>query len=290
MIKILILLWIYIFICVSPGNAQKNYAMLVGISDYHALNKTNEWNDIHGTNDVSLIAPTLKKQGFDVNVVTETKATQANILKQLNKLTKKVSKGGIVYIHFSCHGQPFEDLNGDEQDGWDESLVPIDALLTFEKGVYEGEHHITDDLLAKYIEELRFNLGNTGKLYVVIDACHAGTASRDIDDESYTRGTKRGFSPNGRYFRPKKSNHTHFSIPQKAGQAPAVFLEACKSMQVNTETKKDGKYYGPMSYYIHQILSTSKLNKDDRWVYTVQSLMRKDIDAKRQDMVIEISK
>jgi hypothetical protein len=45
-----------------------------------------------------------------------------------------------------------------------------------------------------------------------------------------------------------------------------------------------------MSYYIHQVLSTTQLGHNDAWVYKVQGLMRKEIDAKRQDMVIEISK
>ena len=137
---------------------------------------------------------------------------------------------------------------------------------------------------------MRFKLGSKGKLYVVVDACHAGKASRDFDDETFTRGTKRGFSPSGKVYRAKSSNRTHFVVPIKAGQAPATFLEACKSTQINAETKKNGKFYGPMSYYIHQVLSTTQLGYNDAWVYKVQALMRKEIDAKRQDMVIEISK
>lgn len=270
--------------------AQEKYAFLVGISNYHALSKSNEWNDIHGTNDVLLISPILKQQGFKIKMLVDNEATRANILNKINEIEQKVSKGGIVYIHFSCHGQPFEDLDGDEEDGWDESLVPIDATIAFKEGVYEGEKHITDDLLATYIDKLRYKLGDTGILYIAIDACHAGTASRDLDDECYTRGTKRGFSPSGKQFKPRKSNQTHFMVPIKKGQAPAVFLEACKSMQVNTETKKNGRFYGPMSYYIHQVLSTIQLGVNDSWVYDVQKLMRQEIDAKRQDMVIEISK
>src|SRR5574344_2305240 len=149
MIRRLIIIVVCVLICVANSYAQKKYALLVGISDYHALNKANEWNNIHGTNDVSLITPLLKKQGFNVSAITETKATRANILKQLKQLTHRVSKGSIVYLHFSCHGQPFEDKNGDEEDGWDESLVPIDAPIAYKKGTYEGKNHITDDVLAR---------------------------------------------------------------------------------------------------------------------------------------------
>ena len=50
--------------------------------------------------------------------------------------------GDIVYLHFSTHGQPFEDLSGDEDDGWDESIVPVDAPIEYSKGKYEGENHL----------------------------------------------------------------------------------------------------------------------------------------------------
>lgn len=290
MMKQLTTIALLLLLCITNSYAQGKYALLVGISNYHALDKASEWNNIHGVNDVSLITPLLKKQGFNVSVITETKATHDNILMQLKQLTKRVSRGAVVYLHFSCHGQPFEDENGDEEDGWDESLVPIDAPIAYKKGVYEGENHITDDLLAEYLDALRFKLGSKGKLYVVIDACHAGKASRNLDEETFTRGTKRGFSKNGKVYRAKSSRSTHFVVPIKEGQAPAVFLEACKSTQVNAETKKNGKFYGPMSYYIHQVLSTTRLGHNDAWIYKVQDLMRKEIDAKRQDMVIEISK
>lgn len=290
MMKQLTTIALLLLLCITNSYAQGKYALLVGISNYHALDKASEWNNIHGVNDVSLITPLLKKQGFNVSVITETKATHDNILMQLKQLTKRVSRGAVVYLHFSCHGQPFEDENGDEEDGWDESLVPIDAPIAYKKDVYEGENHITDDLLAEYLDALRFKLGSKGILYVVIDACHAGKASRDLDEETFTRGTKRGFSKNGKVYRAKSSRSTHFVVPIKEGQAPAVFLEACKSTQVNAETKKNGKFYGPMSYYIHQVLSTTRLGYHDAWIYKVQDLMRKEIDAKRQDMVIEISK
>lgn len=269
-----LLLFSMILFLSSSMTAQKKYALLIGISNYHIMDKTNEWNDIHGTNDVALISAVLKKQNFNIDVLTEEKATHSAIIKHLKLLNKKITKGSIVYIQFSCHGQPFEDLDGDEEDGWDESIIPIDSKIEYKKGVYEGQNHITDDVLARYTDALRTKIGNQGKLYVVVDACHAGRASRDFDDKVFIRGTKRGFSPNGKIYKARSSSKTHFNIPKKMGQAPATFLEACKSTQVNSETKKNGKFYGPMSFYIHQVLSSYSLNKNDNWVYMVQDLMR----------------
>lgn len=269
---------------------QKKYALLVGISNYHSVYKHTEWNDIHGVNDVNIISPLLAKQGFKVQKLTDNAATKANIVKQLKSLVRRSSKGDIVYIHFSTHGQPFEDLDGDEADGWDESIVPVDAPIEYVKGRYEGKNHLIDDELNKYTEQIRSKLGAMGHLYVVIDACHAGRASRDLDEIEITRGTKRGFTPNGKNYRAKKETKTHYKLALSPQKSNVTYLEACGNTQMNLEVKRNGTYYGPMSFYIAKVLSSTKLEANNQWVYQVRQLMRKDIDIQNQDMVIETTK
>mgnify|MGYP002620101860 CR=1 FL=1 len=269
--------------------AQQKVALLIGISDYHAVDQKTGWDDIHGVNDVKLLSPVLKSQGFSVDHLTDADATYDNIVKQLKSLAKKVNRGSVVYIHFSTHGQPFEDINHDETDGWDESIVPVDARMEYKKGVYEGAKHLLDDELNTYTEAIRVKVGPAGRLYVVVDACHAGKASRGFYDE-VIRGTKQGFSPNGLYYKPKRESETHYDISYSANKAPVVYLEACKSTQYNSEIKKDGTYYGALSYYIYQVVSKHAIGVDASWVYKVQELMRQDNSLQDQDMVIEISK
>lgn len=269
---------------------QKRYALLVGISNYHAVYKNSEWNNIHGVNDVNLVSPILAKQGFKVQKLTDNAATKANIVKRLKALIRRTSKGDIVYIHFSTHGQPFEDLDGDEADGWDESIVPVDAPIEYVKGRYEGQNHLIDDELNKYTEQIRSKLGTMGHLYVVIDACHAGRASRNLDEIEITRGTKRGFTPNGKNYKAKKETATHYKLASSPAKSRVTYLEACGNTQVNMEVKRNGTYYGPMSFYIAKALSYSQIDEGNRWVYKVQQLMRQDIDIQNQDMVIETTK
>lgn len=288
--NVVVSILIFILLSAQQGMAQKKYALLVGISDYHSVYKDSEWNNIHGVNDVNLVASILSKQKFQVDKVLNGSATKSNILKHLKTIIRHVSKGAVVYLHFSCHGQPFEDFNGDEADGWDESIVPVDAPISYVKGQYEGKHHITDDELNKYTEQLRFKIGPSGYLYVIIDACHAGRASRDLDEIEITRGTKRGFSPSGKRYKAKREIATHYKLSRSAAESNVTYLEACGNTQVNIEVKKNGTYYGPLSYYISQILSKHILDTNNSWIYQVQQLMRKDIDAQNQDMVIESTK
>lgn len=281
---------ILIFLLFSlSGYAQRKYAILVGISDYHCLDKNNEWNDINGVNDVTLISLILKKQGFSIQTITNSNASYNNIISSINKLTLKCKKGDYVYIHFSCHGQPFEDQNGDEEDGWDESIVPVDAGMIYEKGVYEGEKHIIDDDLLVMMNKIRSKVGKTGVIYVVLDACHAGTSFRG-DDEEVVRGTNYGFSVEGKRYRPTRIEKiNHYQMKSIPGYAPIIYLEACRPYQKNVEIVEKGVNYGGLSYYISRILSNHKLDRDYKWIYNVDSLMKNDIRLSNQNMVIEIS-
>ena len=270
--------------------AQNKRALLVGISDYQCINKYGGWNNIHGKNDIDMLNTTLKKSGVSVSCLYDREATKAGISKALNLLASQCKVGDIVYLHFSTHGQPFEDDNGDEDDGWDESIVPVDAPIEYTKGKYEGENHLIDDELHKFCTRIRKAIGPKGMLYVVIDACHAGKASMGIEEE-VIRGTKAGFTRSGKYYRPQKLERGNFyQIPSSTSLGNVMFIEACRSYQVNKEIVEKGKYYGALSYYINQVLSNQQLTNDSKWVDKVRVMMSKDHRLTNQNMVIEYNK
>ena len=242
------------------GNAQRKRAFMVGISHYDTELTGYQWNNINGVEDVLLLSPILQKQGFSLTTILDEQATYYNITHQLTRFINTTKKGDIVYIHFSTHGQPVEDLNGDEADGWDEAIVPIDAYKTYRKGVYEGKHHLTDDQLNTLFKELRKKIGPTGFLYVVIDACHAGTSSRANDET--IRGTNVGFTSSRKIFKPSPDKKSHYKIDASAKLSHVMFIEACRADQVNREIKVADKHYGPLSYNISKTLSSKPLNNN----------------------------
>lgn len=238
------------------GNAQRKRAFLVGVSTYKT-HGYKVWNNIHGAEDIALLTPELKKKGFkasDIVTILNEQATCHNILSSLDEFIKTTHKNDLVYIHFSCHGQPVEDgLNGyskDEKDGWDEALVPIDAGKAYDVNGYQGENHITDDTLNIYIERLRKKIGAKGMLYVAMDACHAGEISRRGLET--VRGTNEGLTKNGIKYNPPISNVKHYPLKKSPELSPAMFIEACQSRERNTEVRIGGKEYGALSYNIYQ--------------------------------------
>ena len=284
---------IALFLCAYSAQCQTKRAFLVGISEYTNLTQLSDdvWSNIHGVNDVDLLSKTLKKQGFYIKKITDKGATAHRIRKELPRFISTCHPGDIVYLHFSCHGQPVEDLNGDEKDGWDEALVPINAQKVYQEKKYTGENHIIDDELNGYLRSLRTKVGTTGFVYVVIDACHAGSSYRGDEekDSVIIRGTNRGFTSTGKQFAPRIDKRGKVRVEKSTSMANICILEASRSYQVNSEIKENGKYYGSLSFYVDKTLKTTELGKDISWTEKVASLMNKDARLVRQNIVIETS-
>lgn len=290
--KHIVFCMLFILYALPIGAAKR--ALLIGISNYPSNKYAPEssWSSIHGANDVVLLNQTLKKQGFKITTLTNSKATASQIRSSIKSLIRTIEKGDIVYVHFSGHGQPVEDTSGDEDDGWDESIVPYDAMQVYIKGKYEGSNHILDDELNGYIESMRAKAGSKGMIYIVIDACHSGSSFRgdDEDDDVPVRGTMRGFSSSRKEYVPRIDKRSKIRISHADNKADVCVVEACRSYQTNSEIKQDGIFYGPLSYYTNKVLMSAALSHDVSWTEKVKHLMDKDNRLIRQNVVIETSK
>jgi hypothetical protein len=207
-------------------------ALVIGVGNYP---EASGWAKINGDKDLPIVRDMLLANGFQSKDIVELKnesATADAIRKALDALVGKATKGDVIYIHFSGHGQQITDLNGDEEDGFDEAWIPIDAQFSYAKGKYEGENHIVDDQLNQWLSQLRSKVGVTGKITVVADACHSGGGSRGDEDETkyVVRGTSDAFVIPG--------NTKPFS--GEVGTIDWIFISACKSYQCNYEYKGTG--------------------------------------------------
>lgn len=271
-----------VFILLFANNAwgQSRYALLIGIGDYP---EDSGWNKIHGNNDISIIKTTLIRQGFPEDAIfqlLDSAATKDNILKAFADLAARLRSGDVAYIHFSGHGQQVSDLNGDEEDGFDEAWIPFDAKKKYEIGVYEGNNHLIDDELNAIFTRLRVRVGAKGKIVVIADACHSGSGSRgQLDDEVFVRGT------GDKFILPRQISN---SI-KKPEPTEWLFVAACKPYQSNYEYRTpEGDYYGVLSYIIaneQKQLDICKYNELLReWSKSVSEKSRypQDLDADGQ--------
>lgn len=271
--------------------AERKRALLIGLSKYQKSEvSSNSWDNIHGVNDVELIGRTLKQKGFIITTLINENATAKNIRKSFDTFLKESKRGDILYLHFSGHGQPVEDQDGDEEDGWDESIVPYDAQKSY-SNTYKGENHILDDELNVFFKSLRKKIGPTGYIAVAIDACHAGSAYRgeEVEDSVFIRGTNSGFSPNNKPYVPKIDKRSKIKLDSSSIMSPICLVEACRSYQTNCEIKENGQYWGPLSYYLNSIFKDRGLEINSIWAQEVSDLMSRDKRLLKQNIVIEIS-
>ena len=149
-----------------------SYALLIGINEYQYP----EIPRLHGcVNDIELAAQMLQDRfGFDpddIRPLQNSKATRDAILAQFDALTKNVRAGDKVVIYYSGHGSRVKDREGDEPDGFDDTIVPHDS---------GRENHpnrdITDDEIYVFLRRLT---DKTQHCTLIFDSCHSGGISRD---------------------------------------------------------------------------------------------------------------
>ena len=155
------------------ASGKKQTAFLVGI------NYTGTINELYGCiNDTKNVQDLLKNKYNFTNITllndeTPEKPTKQNILNGLQTLLKNTESGDTAFFMFSGHGTRTADLNGDEKDGQDEIILPIDGITL--------DTCILDDELNKLI---RNTLKPGAKLVALFDSCFSGT----VLDLRYTYG------------------------------------------------------------------------------------------------------
>lgn len=229
----------------QTGYSQTKWALVVGIGSYP---HESGWDIIHGDNDVELVCSFLSEIGTTpshIKVLKNSDATKQNIVSAFQWLSKHVAQNDWIYIHLSGHGQRITDLDGDEDDCWDEAFIPYDAQKKY-SSAYHGENHLIDDELNEWLTNLRNKIGKSGTLCIVLDACHSGDGTRYEDEgpdgilEEYRRGT-----------------NDCFIIPaptplERESRRPIdwLCLSACKSYESNYEYKINNQHFGRLSYAI----------------------------------------
>lgn len=147
-------------------------ALLIGINYRGTRSELNGCiNDVNNVKNFLLTKGYKEKNITILTDDTEIKPTRANILKYMFDLVLSDSK--TLYFHYSGHGGSVADLNGDEVDGRDETLCPLDYLSC-------GQ--IIDDEIRSLLTFLR----SEQSLTVVIDACHSNS-SLDLKWNLYER-------------------------------------------------------------------------------------------------------
>ncbi|MDX2182374.1 MAG: caspase family protein [Gemmatimonadaceae bacterium] len=218
-------------------------------------------------NDAELLASILGEQfGFtDITLLRDAEGTRAGILAAMDALLKRTDRDDVVVFFFAGHGSQRPDQEGDEPSGFDSTLLAVDA--THDGTEFHGD--ITDDEIALWLQDLG---EKTSAITVIVDACHSGTITRDVDDiadgfqtrgvpPSTTKPTMASRIPEAQW--PRLTGRTATGAPVAGGWLPPkdhyTLLSACRDEQkagefTFTMPDKTDKRHGAMTFYLAAVL------------------------------------
>ncbi len=250
-------------------------ALLVGINDYKGV------TDLNGCiNDVADMHFTLRSlfrfETKNIRVLTDARATKANIISRLKWLVKGAKPGDFLVFHFSGHGSQIRDRDGDElSDGLDEILCPYDMN-------WDGTF-IADDQL----NEIFSGLPDGVLLEVFLDCCHSGTGLKELGgltpppelapptptlnrflpppvdiefrfadeiDELEQRGFKKGF--------------------EERGTKHHILWAGCMDNQTSADAYINGAYHGAFTYHLNSHLRREPRISRKRLLEKVRASLR----------------
>lgn len=119
------------------------------------LNMKNYIMDVHGFEEDNIMI--LMDDGEHIEPTLE------NMVAAYRQVVAESEDGDAIFLHYSGHGTKVRDTSGDEEDGYDEALVPVDFN---EAGLL-----LDDDLFDILIEPLAEGV----HMVSLMDCCHSGT-------------------------------------------------------------------------------------------------------------------
>ena len=201
------------------------------------INDANAFNAVittRGFNDAQAMADVLKLRGFTSNTLLN--ANKAPILAALNGMVDSAIPGNNdkFIFFFSGHGSQVRDVSGDEADGWDEVICPID-----------WPQYISDDDLRAIFARLP----SDATLDVFMDCCHSGTGTRDVNQI----GTIRALPPIvGKKSRKAKAKTKAIVLVPGLNH---ILWAGCRDGQTSAELIINGQVRGAFSYYLCKALT-----------------------------------
>ncbi|KAI8330945.1 caspase domain-containing protein [Choanephora cucurbitarum] len=214
--------------------------------------------------------------------------TRENILAAMHWLVADAQPNDSFFFHFSGHGGRIKDLDGDEEDGFDETIYPVD----FEE--FEGESgQIPDDLMHDIMVR---PLCEGCRLTCIFDSCHSGTAldlpfvystKGEIKDQNLFKDAGRGLLSVGLQYISGDHDHAIQSLmdlgrelmnaqdvearlrERNFSPADVIMFSGCKDNQTSADAKEDGKATGAMS---HAFISTLRENPNQSYRALLNSI------------------
>ncbi|KAJ1033142.1 hypothetical protein NDA13_001140 [Ustilago tritici] len=245
----------------------KRKALLIGINYF------GQKGELRGCiNDVHNVKNFLRQRSYkddDMVVLTDDQhdprsiPTRQNMTAAMHWLVRDASAGDALFFHYSGHGGQAKSSQGDEADGYNETVIPLD---------YQQAGQMEDDELhAILVRPLPVGC----RLTAIFDSCHSGTVldlpyvyttSGNIKETSvmagvgkglmgaamnYARGDVMGMAKGllSTLTTAKNTNGAEdMTKKTRSSGADVVMLSGCKDSQTSADATEAGRATGACSF------------------------------------------
>ncbi|CAK4001333.1 Metacaspase-1A [Lecanosticta acicola] len=217
--------------------------------------------------------------------------TKANLLRAMHWLVKDARPNDSLFFHYSGHGGQTKDLDGDEEDGYDEVIYPVD---------FRQAGHIVDDEMHRIMVQ---SLQPGVRLTAIFDSCHSGSAldlpyiysTQGVLKEpnlakeagqgllsivsSYARGDMGGIASTamGLFKKATSGGDTYErNLRTKTSPADVIMWSGSKDSQTSADASIAGQATGAMSW---AFITALKKNPQQSYVQLLNSI-RDELQAK----------
>jgi len=224
--------------------------------------------------------------------------TKANILQAMQWLVNGAQPNDSLFFHYSGHGGQTKDLDGDEADGFDEVIYPVD---------FDTNGHIVDDDMHMIMVR---PLPPGCRLTAIFDSCHSGSAldlpyiystegkvkEPNLAAEagqgvlsavsSYARGDMGGVMSSGMKLFKTATGSTQkaekYAKATRTSPADVISWSGCKDSQTSADTQEAGVATGAMSYAFMTALSQNKQQSYQQLLQSLRSILQGKYSQKPQ--------
>ena len=258
-------------------------ALCVGINKFKNYPSSALQGCVNDAKDMNgILKDFLGFKAADITTLTDSQATKANIMKNLNEMVDGAKKGKYDYLVFSLssHGTQVPDKDGDEPDNADEAFCPYDLA---EKGdAWHPDHIITDDELHKLFTSLPKNV----LLEVYFDTCHSGTGLKAIDF-LLTRKPRFMPPPSMKAFKKLEGVEPRGlkKLLADKGLTHHILWAGCRANQTSADAKIGSSWHGAFTYYFckHVRASKNKLPRKE-----ILTKVKADLKAEKYTQVPQL--
>jgi len=224
--------------------------------------------------------------------------TKQNILQAMQWLVRDARPNDSLFFHYSGHGGQTKDVDGDEADGFDETIYPVD---------FKQNGHIVDDIMHDIMVK---PLPAGCRLTAIFDSCHSGSAldlpyiystegkvkEPNLAAEagqgllsavtSYARGDMGSvFSSVSGLIKTASGANSRAETKARATKtspADVISWSGCKDSQTSADTFEAGQSTGAMSFAFINALSQNKEQSYQQLLNTLRGILKARYSQKPQ--------